>query len=159
MSQASPLRKTGYAGSGIRIRQARKKAKLSQAELARRLEVTPGAVGQWEAGLTRPGQDKLVALSAVLNLSVAELLGLPKANRKMAALGRAVSEGLELDRRLLDQARGLGIDIALALNRHLRELVGKARAEQWLKENRAALDDANAFLARHGLWSDGKRQF
>jgi post-segregation antitoxin (ccd killing protein) len=43
---------------------------------------------------------------------------------------------VELDRSLLDQAQTLGIDIPAALDTHLRQLVGKARAEQWLKENR-----------------------
>jgi len=30
---------------------------------------------------------------------------------------------------------------------------------RWLAENADALTDANAFLERHGLWSDGLRQF
>jgi len=71
----------------------------------------------------------------------------------------ADSGAVELDRILVDQARRFGIDVPGTLNAHLRQLVGKARTEQWLKKNREALADANAFLARFGLWSDGKRQF
>ncbi len=33
------------------------------------------------------------------------------------------------------------------------------RASKWRDENRAALSDANRFLGRHGLWSDGERPF
>jgi post-segregation antitoxin (ccd killing protein) len=38
-------------------------------------------------------------------------------------------------------------------------VVSEARQQRWIEDNREALADANAFLARHGLWSDGKRQF
>jgi prevent-host-death family protein len=41
----------------------------------------------------------------------------------------------------------------------LHDLVRKSRADNWRQENWEALADANAFLARHGLWSDGKRPF
>jgi post-segregation antitoxin (ccd killing protein) len=41
----------------------------------------------------------------------------------------------------------------------LQAVVAEARQRRWIEENRGALSDANAFLARHGLWSDGKRQF
>ena len=34
-----------------------------------------------------------------------------------------------------------------------------ARQEAWRVVNRPALTDANAFLERYGLWSDGKRHF
>jgi post-segregation antitoxin (ccd killing protein) len=34
-----------------------------------------------------------------------------------------------------------------------------ARQEAWSVVNGPALTDANAFLKRYGLWSDGKRQF
>jgi post-segregation antitoxin (ccd killing protein) len=37
--------------------------------------------------------------------------------------------------------------------------VKEARQQRWIEENRAALEDANAFLERYGLWSDGKRLF
>jgi len=53
--------------------------------------------------------------------------------------------------RLVAEARHLGID--------LRSVVAEARQQRWLQQNRDALADANAFLTRHGLWSDGKRQF
>jgi post-segregation antitoxin (ccd killing protein) len=33
------------------------------------------------------------------------------------------------------------------------------RVREWLTENKSALADANEYLARYGLWSDGKRLF
>jgi post-segregation antitoxin (ccd killing protein) len=51
-----------------------------------------------------------------------------------------------LDPELLDQASEAGIDVTTNLNAFLRDQIRKARADRWLKENREALDDANAFL-------------
>lgn len=49
-----------------RIRTARHAAKLSQAALATRLGVTPGAVAQWESAKgTRPGIDRLDTIASV----------------------------------------------------------------------------------------------
>jgi transcriptional regulator with XRE-family HTH domain len=49
-----------------RIRAARHAAKLSQAALATRVGVTPGAVAQWESTEgTRPGIDRLDAIASV----------------------------------------------------------------------------------------------
>ncbi len=33
------------------------------------------------------------------------------------------------------------------------------RVEQWLKENKPSLDAYNAFVAKHGVFSDGLRGF
>jgi len=55
--------------------------------------------------------------------------------------------------------RALGINLSATLESRLRELVPECRRQRWLAENRDALADANAFVAQHGLWSDGQRQF
>jgi antitoxin CcdA len=127
-------------------------------------------VGQWEIGLTRPRLDRLKALSTILRQPLSDLVGGSEPEEGTEEPGgkqappparrdNAVPGAIELDPILVEQAESFGIDIPTALDAHLRQLVGRARAEQWLKENREALADANAFLARHGLWSDGKRQF
>jgi antitoxin CcdA len=95
--------------------------------------------------------DKLPGLSDLIGTSLEELLG--------ASSTRAAGDGSLLDAALVAEARDMGVDVVTELNARLRELIGKARRERWLKENREALEDANVFLARHGLWSDGKRQF
>jgi antitoxin CcdA len=42
---------------------------------------------------------------------------------------------------------------------HLTEVVRKHRAEQWLKDNREAIEAYNRHVERDGLWSDGLRMF
>jgi len=66
---------------------------------------------------------------------------------------------VSLDAGLLESARALGINLSSVLEERLREVVAARRRELWLAENRGAIADANAFLAEHGLWSDGLRQF
>lgn len=55
------------------------------------------------------------------------------------------------DLQALGEAREFGAD--------LPQIAVEAHHRRWLDNNREALIDANAFLARYGLWSDGKRQF
>ena len=60
---------------GARIRECRKAAGLSQAELGRRVGVSQQAVGQWEKGVNLPEGARLVAVAEALAVSVDELLG------------------------------------------------------------------------------------
>ena len=52
---------------------------------------------------------------------------------------------------LLDEARGLGINISRAAERGLAHAIAEQRAVVWLEENRAALESSNAFVEAHGL--------
>ena len=54
----------------------RRKAGLSQEELADRIGVSRQAVGKWENAAAVPELDKLIALSEVFGVGVGELLGL-----------------------------------------------------------------------------------
>lgn len=111
-----------------------------------KLHVSPGAVGQWETGGV-PATERLAVLADLLNVSLDWLLGKPpRANAPRAADGE-----MEGDLRLIAEARRLGVD--------LPQVVADARQRRWIEDNRGALADANTFLERHGLWSDGKRQF
>lgn len=58
-----------------RIREAREKANLTQVALAKMVNVTQGAVTQWEHGATMPKLPTLVKLSTALNVSIEYLLG------------------------------------------------------------------------------------
>ena len=65
----------GSAVLADRIRLARRFAKLSQAELAGRLDVAPSAVAQWESPHgTRPRIEKFSALAAAMGVPVDWLL-------------------------------------------------------------------------------------
>ena len=91
--------------------------------------------------------DRLAALAESLDVSLDWLLG---TYSELDTPGQVSKEMLE-DMQLLAEARRLGLN--------LRQLVVETRQQRWIEENRGALADANAFLDRHGLWSDGKRQF
>lgn len=57
-----------------RISALRRQKGLSQAELAKRLGVSPSAVGMYEQGRREPSAETLVALSEVFQVSVDYLL-------------------------------------------------------------------------------------
>lgn len=59
---------------GKRISAHRRRAGLSQAELAEKLGVTPQAVSKWECGNAMPDLDLLLELSHLYNVSINELL-------------------------------------------------------------------------------------
>ncbi len=66
---------------------------------------------------------------------------------------------VSVDAGLMQEARGLGLNLSALLEERLREEVALRRRAAWREENRGAIADANAYLAKHGLWSDGLLQF
>ena len=66
---------------------------------------------------------------------------------------------VSIDRDLLEQAKELKIGLSAALEAKLSELIRIEREKQWLARNREAIADANAFIAKHGVFSDGLRRF
>lgn len=60
---------------------------------------------------------------------------------------------------LLIQAKALKINLSSTLEERLAELVREARRQQWLKENRSAIDDYNRRVEQKGVFSDGLRRF
>ena len=75
----------------------------------------------------------------------------PKAPKK------AVNLSINAD--LLARARSLGLNLSAEMEARLEETVREAERARWLEENREAMEDHNRRIARHGLWSDGKRRF
>ncbi len=66
---------------------------------------------------------------------------------------------LSINAELLQQAKELNINLSQTLERHLAEIVRQARREQWLAENREALDAYNRRIEARGVFSDGLRRF
>lgn len=60
---------------------------------------------------------------------------------------------------LLRQARELHINLSRTLEERLVELVSARRREEWLAENRDAIEEFNRKVDRHGVFSDGLRSF
>lgn len=60
---------------------------------------------------------------------------------------------------LLREAKSYGVNLSAAIEQQLERIVAEKRRQRWLTENREALQDANGFVEKYGLWSDGKRQF
>ena len=60
---------------------------------------------------------------------------------------------------LLREAKILKINLSATLEQQLVHLIRQKRRAQWIKENRPALDDYNAFVEEHSVFSDGLRQF
>ena len=59
---------------GHRIAALRRDAGMSQAELARKLRVSPSAIGMYEQGRREPGAELLVAMAEEFHVSVDFLL-------------------------------------------------------------------------------------
>ena len=57
-----------HAAADGRLRQARLRAKLSQADIARALGVTEATVSRWESGTRRPRRAEAQQLAALLRL-------------------------------------------------------------------------------------------
>lgn len=66
---------------------------------------------------------------------------------------------LTIDPALLDEARGLNINLSATFEASLRETVRKEKAARWLEENRAALDGYNTWIEQNGLPLEKYRQF
>ena len=60
---------------------------------------------------------------------------------------------------LLQAAKALKINVSQACERGLAAEVAKARTEQWLRDNRGAMDAWNAHIEEHGLPLAHYRQF
>ena len=55
---------------GLRIAALRRSAKLSQAELAKKLKISPSAVGMYEQGRREPALDVLAEMAQIFGVSI-----------------------------------------------------------------------------------------
>lgn len=66
---------------------------------------------------------------------------------------------LSIDSALIDEAKALEINVSRACEDGLRERIRAEKCARWLEENRAAIDDWNAYIAEHGLLLERYRVF
>jgi antitoxin CcdA len=74
-------------------------------------------------------------------------------------LGPKKSANLSINADLLQQAKQLNINLSQTLELHLAEIVRQAQREQWLAENKDALDEYNRRIEARGAFSNGLRRF
>lgn len=77
----------------------------------------------------------------------------------MTASGNAAKKATNVSIRsdLLAHARELKINLSAELERRLEEIVRQHRREQWLRDNREAIEAYHRHVEKHGVWSDGLR--
>lgn len=61
---------------GDKIRELREAAEYSQAQLAKKLDVTRSSVNAWEMGLSTPTTQYIVAMSKLFHVSADYILGI-----------------------------------------------------------------------------------
>lgn len=92
---------------GARIAVLRRSAGLSQAELARRLGISPSAVGMYEQGRREPAADMLVAMADIFHVSTDYLLtGAPRTETEHQVSEQTVLQCLAETDKALTKRRG-----------------------------------------------------
>ncbi len=69
------------------------------------------------------------------------------------------SINLSINAELLQQAKQLNINLSQTLEQHLLEIIRQPLQEQWLAENKDALQDYNRRIEARGTFSEGLRRF
>lgn len=80
-----------------------------------------------------------------------------RANQNPHALKKPANLSIRAD--LLSQAKELEINLSATLEQALVDLLKQRRREQWLAENRQAIEAYNEHVGQHGVFSDGLRSF
>ncbi len=73
--------------------------------------------------------------------------------------GRKRPANVSLNHDLLEKARRFNINLSQALEDRLVELIREKERENWLRENRAAIEAHNRRMERDGVFSGGLRTF
>ena len=66
---------------------------------------------------------------------------------------------LSINTDLLSKAKELDINLSAILEQALADALKKRRREQWLAENKAAIEAYNEHVDKNGVFSDGLRSF
>ncbi|MFO8032032.1 MAG: type II toxin-antitoxin system CcdA family antitoxin [Desulfohalobiaceae bacterium] len=77
----------------------------------------------------------------------------------MANTTRKQPVHLRLRGDLLRKARSSNINLSQTLEQSLQKILKEQDRLAWMKENREAMEAANRFLDKHGLWSDDSKMF
>jgi antitoxin CcdA len=78
---------------------------------------------------------------------------------KLADDGSKRSTNLTLRNSLVQEARLFDINLSAAAEDGIERAVAKARDQQWIERNRAAMESYDAFVEREGLLLEDLRTF
>lgn len=76
-----------------------------------------------------------------------------------AKRGRKTATNLSLRADLVRRAKELGLNLSKLLDEALAQAVTAAEARAWQDDNREAIEEYNALVAKRGVFSDGRRRF
>lgn len=97
--------------TGESIRAARKRAKMTQADLAKKLNVPYQSIGQWERGTRKPKYETLKRIAEALSIPITNLL---KTSQGDFAFGSIIEYASELDhlqfQQLIEELVSIEID-------------------------------------------------
>jgi antitoxin CcdA len=79
--------------------------------------------------------------------------------RSAAARTRKKPANLSVDSVLLEEAKRMKLNLSQIFETSLDAAICQRRREEWLKNNRAALDAYNEHIEADGVFSDGLRSF
>ena len=66
---------------------------------------------------------------------------------------------LSINSDLLQRAKVMNINLSATLEQALTDLLLQKEREQWLQENKQAINQYNNFVETNGVFSDGLRSF
>lgn len=89
---------------GIRLRELRRRKKMTQAQVAKRLNLSKTAISGYENNTKTPSVDVLIQLSILYGVTTDYLLGLD--NREMLYVGELGGRQRELLEMLVSEMRG-----------------------------------------------------
>ena len=72
---------------------------------------------------------------------------------------RKRSANLSIRSDLLQRAKRNKINLSQTLEDRLEQILKDCDREEWLRDNREAIEATNDFVERNSLWSDGLRRF
>ena len=142
---------------GENIRKFRKKNDLTQEALAGLLGVSYQSVSRWENGTTYPDLELIPAISALLSVTVDELLGMPQIEKEK----RAIDTFDELRRACLKENYDVGRIVSLLRDIRRNYLDSDSAKRPFIEGNDRAFRDpeilpevrllAEAYLDRHPM--------
>jgi len=66
---------------------------------------------------------------------------------------------ISLNSDLVRQAKAYGINLSAMLEERLKEEIRKRKEQEWIEENREAIESQNRYIEKYGAFSDHFRAF